>query len=127
MLLFLQRLFNILNDLLIVAITRPINNTIVHIFTKTKLYSHTYKNVIHFSDYSTYKKDMLPSGFEPESKPREGLMIGRTTLREQIKTHHPPEVTSTSVNDCPSLIISSNGTGLLLISVRHVSGLILNL
>jgi hypothetical protein len=30
---------------------------------------------------------MLPSGFEPESKPREGLMIGRTTLREQKSTN----------------------------------------
>jgi hypothetical protein len=27
---------------------------------------------------------MLPPGFEPESKPREGLMIGRTTLWERI-------------------------------------------
>jgi hypothetical protein len=28
---------------------------------------------------------VLPSGFEPESEPREGFMIGRTTLREQSK------------------------------------------
>ena len=37
--------------------------------------------------YSYYYKIMLPSGFEPESKPREGLMIGRTTLREQKSTN----------------------------------------
>ena len=27
---------------------------------------------------------MLPSGFEPESMPREGIMIGRSTLQEHL-------------------------------------------
>jgi hypothetical protein len=32
-----------------------------------------------FASVSTGEKIMLPSGFEPESKPREGFMIGRYT------------------------------------------------
>ncbi len=34
---------------------------------------------------------MLPSGFEPESKPREGLMIGRYTTGAEI--NYPPDAT----------------------------------
>lgn len=32
---------------------------------------------------------MLPPGFEPESSPREGEMIGRTTLQEHINNPLP--------------------------------------
>ncbi len=55
---------------------------------------------------------MLPSGFEPESKPREGLMIGHYTTGALNKTfNYPPLVTSTSVTCCPSFNTSSIGTG----------------
>ena len=53
---------------------------------------------------------MLPSGFEPESKPREGLMIGRTTLWEQNR-NHPLEVISKMVISMFSEIFFVSGIG----------------
>ncbi len=37
-----------------------------------------------FRVFLTGEKNMLPSGFEPESKPREGFMIGRYTTGARI-------------------------------------------
>lgn len=53
---------------------------------------------------------MLPSGFEPESKPREGLMIGRTTLWEQMN-NYPFEVISNMVRSIFSVIVVVSGIG----------------
>jgi hypothetical protein len=38
-------------------------------------------------------KEVLPSGFEPESKPREGFMIGRYTTGARLFIFYPPEAT----------------------------------
>ena len=53
---------------------------------------------------------MLPPGFEPESKPREGLMIGRTTLWEHIR-YYPLDVISIKVNSSSSETGVVSGTG----------------
>ena len=67
-------------------------------------------------------ESVLPSGFEPESKPREGLMIGRTTLREQY-VFYPPEATCIIVISWLSYSMSSIGMGLLLLITIRVFGL----
>ena len=65
---------------------------------------------------------MLPSGFEPEFTAREAVMIGRTTLWEQI---YPPDATCIIVNSSPPFNSVSIGIGLLLFITINVSGFIL--
>ena len=63
---------------------------------------------------------MLPPGFEPGSKPREGLMIGHYTTG--AKNIYPPEETWIIVSSCPSFILSSIGKGLSFSITITVSG-----
>ena len=66
---------------------------------------------------------MLLSGFEPESKPRKGLMIGRYTTGAYYNLRVTPESIRTSVTGSKTSMIDHYTTGLAIISSVISSGL----